>query len=44
MEQLSLVHKTEVAQLHSLIKYLVVEKNLQKSVNSTIQRELETKM
>ena len=43
MEQLSLVHKTEVVQLHSQIKDLVVEKNLRKSVNSTIQRELETK-
>ena len=43
MEQLSLMHKTEVEQLHSQIKDLVVEINLQKSINSTIQRELETK-
>ena len=43
VERLSLVHKIEVEQLHSKIKDLVVENSLQKSGNSTIQRELETK-
>jgi hypothetical protein len=43
MERLSVVHKIEVEQLHSKIKDLVVENNLQMSVNSTTQRKLETK-
>jgi hypothetical protein len=43
MERLSVVHKIEVEQLHSQVKDLVVENNLQKSVNSTTQRKLETK-
>ena len=43
MERLSLVHKIEVEQLHSQIKDLVIENDLQKSINSTIQRELKNK-
>ena len=43
VERLSVVHKIEVEQLHSQIKDLVIESDLQKSVNSTTQRKLETK-
>ena len=43
MERLSLAHKTEVEQLHLQMKDLVVENNLQKSVNSAVQGELEIK-
>ena len=43
IERLTLVHKTEVEQLRSQIRDLSVENNLQKSINSTIQRELEVK-
>ena len=43
IERLTLVHKTEVEQLRSQIKDLSVENNLQKSINSTIQRELDVK-
>ena len=43
VERLNVVHKVEVEQLHSQIKDLVVENDLQKSVNSTTKRKLETK-
>ena len=43
IERLKLVHSTEVEQLQIQLRHLVVEKNLQKSLCSSIQSELEDK-
>lgn len=43
IKQLKLVHETEIEQLQLQVRDLVTEINLQKSINSSIQRDLEDK-